>query len=121
MLQSSLLNLLSQTAAANCECGPTCCCGLECLCRPRFFAGQLLTDEDLNRLDHYIVAKNRLHNRYLHGWGVVCGLEVVCSPCSDTVTVRPGYAIGPCGEDIVVCNDQPVDVCLLIANCRDAQ
>ena len=68
------------------------CGGLECLCRPRFFAGQLLTEADLNRLDHYIVAKNKLHNRYVHGWGVACGMEVVCSACGDQVIVRPGYA-----------------------------
>ncbi len=80
--------------------------------------GQLLTDEDLTRLDHYIVAKNRLHNRYLHGTGVVCGLEVVCNPCDDTVTVRPGFAIGPCGEDIVVCRDTAVDVGDLIQGFR---
>src|SRR6266536_5719170 len=95
------------------ECAPVACpvCGgLECLCRPRFFAGQLLTDEDLKRLDHYVVAKDRLHNRYLHGPGSVCGLEVVCNPCDYTVTVRSGYAIGPCGEDIVVCRDTAVDV-----------
>ncbi len=37
-------------------------CGeLKCLCRPRFFPGQLLTEEDLNRLDRYIVEKNKLH------------------------------------------------------------
>src|SRR5213082_3499996 len=78
---------------------PVCpaCGGLQCLCRPRFFPGQLLTDEDLNRLDHYIVAKNRLHNRHVFGSGVVCGLEVVCSTCdpaSDgTVVVKPGYAL----------------------------
>src|SRR6266496_6842089 len=66
-----------------CDPRPVCpaCGGLECLCRPRFFAGQLLSEEDLNRLDHYIVEKNKLHNRYLHGWGVVCGLDVVCNPC----------------------------------------
>ena len=96
-----------------CKPGQTCD-GLECLCRPRFFAGQLLTDEDLRRLDHYVVAKNRLHNRYLHGTGSVCGLEVVCNACDDTVTVRSGYAIGPCGEDIVVCSDTAVDVGALI-------
>lgn len=93
------------------------CGGLECLCRPRFFAGQLLTDEDLNRLDHYIVAKNKLHNRYLFGWGVVCGLEVVCHPCN-MVAVRPGYALSPCGEDIIVCKETPVDVCSLINACK---
>ena len=83
--------------------------------------GQLLTDEDLRRLDHYIVAKNRLHNRYLHGTGVVCGLEVVCNPCDPTVTVRTGFAIGPCGEDIVVCNDTAVDVTQLIRDQRRAR
>src|SRR5918999_2707344 len=86
---------------------PVCpaCGGLECLCRPRFFAGQLLTDEDLNRLDAYIRGKNRLHNRMLHGWGTVNGLEVSCTPCGNTVTVSSGYALSPCGEDIVLCHD----------------
>jgi hypothetical protein len=96
------------------------CGGLECLCRPRFFAGQLLTEEDLNLLDHYIVAKNKLHNRYLFGWGVVCGLEVVCHACN-MVAVRPGYALSPCGEDIVVCKETPVDICSLINACRKGQ
>src|SRR5690349_21018508 len=79
-------NILGVLQLPDCYGRPTCdprpvcpsCGGLECLCRPRFFAGQLLTDEDLTRLDHYIQAKNRLHNRFLHGWGVACGLEVVC-------------------------------------------
>ena len=107
-----------------CDPRPVCpaCGGLECLCRPRFFAGQLLTDEDLNRLDHYIVAKNRLHNRYLVGWGVACGLEVVCSVCEpgggSNVVVRPGYALSPCGNDIVVCKEESVNVCDLINRCR---
>lgn len=95
------------------------CGGLECLCRPRFFAGQLLTEEDLNRLDHYIVAKQKLHNRYLHGWGVVCGLDVVCDDCGEgTVIVQSGYALSPCGEDVIVCGDQRVPVCELIDDCR---
>ncbi len=102
------------------------CGGLECLCRPRFFAGQLLTEDDLNRLDNYIVAKNRLHNRYLVGWGVACGLEVVCNVCgpdqtSGGVLVKPGYALSPCGNDIVVCKPEPVDVCALVNACRPAQ
>lgn len=107
-----------------CDPRPVCpaCGGLECLCRPRFFAGQLLTEEDLNRLDHYIVAKNRLHNRHLFGTGVVCGLDVVCSTCdpagNSAVVVRPGYALSPCGNDIVVCCDEVVDICDLINRCR---
>jgi len=93
------------------------CEGLECLCRPRFFSGQLLTEADLNRLDHYIVAKNRLHNRYLHGWGVACGLEVVCHPCGNQVVIKPGYALSPCGDDVVLCAEQTVDICNLISGC----
>lgn len=113
----SMSNLAPPKAPGDrCAC-PTCG-GLECLCRPRFFPGQLLTEEDLNRLDHYIVGKNRLHNRYLHGWGVVCGLEVVCHPCPGEVTVRSGYALSPCGDDIVVCKDTRVNVCDLINKCK---
>src|SRR6516165_9368460 len=102
--------------------GPSCqpcpeCGGLECLCRPRFFAGQLLTEQDLNRLENYILAKNRLHNRYLVGHGVVCGLEVKCSPCANTVSVSAGYAIDPCGNDIIVCSPDTVDICKLIKAC----
>jgi hypothetical protein len=102
-------------------CPPRCpnCGGLECLCRPRFFPGQLLTDETLNLLSRYVVEKNKLHNRYLHGWGVACGLEVTCDPCNPKqVVVRTGYALAPCGDDIVVCNDQAVNICELIDQCR---
>ena len=102
---------------------PTCTtCGmLECVCRPRFFAGQVLNADDLNRLDAYIRSKNRLHNRQLHGWGVVNGLEVMCNPCGDGVAVGCGYALSPCGEDIVVCDAVTVDVCNLISRCKDAE
>jgi hypothetical protein len=107
----------------NCDPAPVCpaCGGLECLCRPRFFAGQLLTEDDLNRLDRYIQAKNRLHNRHLHGWGVSCGLEVVCGVCEPDqrhVLVKPGYALSPCGNDIIVCKPTSVDICDLISRCR---
>lgn len=100
----------------------TCCCasctGLECLDRPRYFAGQLLTDADFTSEQDYVRAKNRLHNRYLHGSGVVCGLEVVCNACNGaTVTVQPGYAIDSCGNDIIVCEAVSLDVIQAIRDC----
>lgn len=106
------------TTAPNCA--PACAdCGLlECLCRPRFFAGQLLTEQDLNRLDAYIRGKNRLHTLQLHGYGVVNGLFVRCDPCGKGVVVGTGYAISPCGDDIVVCSDTSVDVCALVKRCQ---
>jgi hypothetical protein len=95
------------------------CGGLECLCRPRFFAGQLLSEEDLRALDHYVIEKNKLHNRYLHGWGVVCGLDVLCHECKGWLTIKQGYALDPCGNDIIVCKDYPFDVCAAINKCCD--
>lgn len=94
------------------------CENFESLCRPRFFAGQVLTDDDLNRLDRYIRQKNRLHNRFLHGWGVVCGLKVSCSPCHGMVEVSSGYALSPCGDDILVDRATSLDICALLQHCR---
>ena len=79
----------ARQAASVAACAPpqivcTTCGLLECLCRPRFFAGQMLNADDLNRLEAYIRGKNRLHNRQLHGWGVVNGLEVTCEFCNST-------------------------------------
>jgi len=99
----------------------TCCCpvcsGLQCLDRTRYFSGQLLTEADLNNDQAYWLAKNRLHNRYLSGWGVVCGMQVVCGECDGWVTVESGYAIDPCGNDVIVCGDQNFNVAQAIQQC----
>jgi hypothetical protein len=87
------------------QCGCPVCQGLRCMERPRYFAGQLLTETELNSEQEYVRAKQRLHNRYLHGSGVVCGLQVVCSDCDGWVTIKEGYAIDPCGNDVIVCAD----------------
>jgi hypothetical protein len=92
------------------NCCPTCG-GVECLERPRFFSGQLLTDKDLDAAQRYVIEKNRLHNRYLVGTGVACGLAVRCDPCCDgSVIIEPGYAIDCCGNDIVVCKEASFNV-----------
>jgi hypothetical protein len=77
----------------------------------------LITEADLNNEQSYLLAKNRLHNRFLHGWGVVCGMQVVCGECPGWVTVKTGYALDPCGNDIIVCNDQPFNVIKAIQTC----
>jgi hypothetical protein len=102
----------------------TCCCpacaDLASFERPRFFAGQLLTEAELNAEQAYVVEKNRLHNRYLHGWGIACGLRVSCLG-DECVNVEAGYALDPCGNDIVVPVDQPLNVIELIRGCRDKE
>jgi hypothetical protein len=118
-MASYTADMRTQEHTALCSC--PACLGLECLERPRYFAGQLLTEAELNSEQAYVLAKNRLHNRYLHGWGVVCGLEVVCHDCEGWVTVQSGYAIDPCGNDIIVCADHAFDVIKAIRECREAR
>jgi len=98
-----------------------CCTGLECIEKPRFFCGQLLTDLDLDAAMNYIAAKNRLHNRYLFGAGVVCGLIVQCDPCVDgSVIINPGYALDCLGNDIIFCSPYTFDVAGYL-DCRKKQ
>ncbi|MGH7491690.1 MAG: hypothetical protein ACREOO_04790 [bacterium] len=100
---------------------PTCG-GLECFERPRYFCGQLLTDKDLDGAQRYVIEKNKLHNRYLVGSGVVCGLIVSCDPKNKgIVLVEPGYAIDCCGNDIILCKIVPFDVLRYLEACRREQ
>lgn len=69
------------------------------LTRPHFYEGQVLTDLDLNALIDWVIAKRRLAG-LREGWGVVTGLGVRGD--STNVTVTPGYAVTPGGDDIVV-------------------
>lgn len=84
-------------------------CG-EQLERLRFFPRQLLTADDMRVEQEYFREKLRRHNRYLHGWGVVCGCAVEPVKGAKTWTVRvcPGYVVGPQGDDILI--DDCVDV-----------
>ena len=104
------------TGTHSCNCGCSkCreeCCELDCLVQPRFFCGQMLTDQDLTALLDWAKGKSALI-RYRHGWGVACGLEVRCAstPGSGPVIgISPGYAIDCCGNDIIVCRDATVDL-----------
>lgn len=67
-------------------------------------------------LDRLCAAKDlRHHNKHLHGWGIVCGLQVVCGPDQGNeqrknATVRRGYAIDCEGNDLLTEQDEIVDV-----------
>ncbi len=125
--------------SGSCNCaGKGCSCGggMSCGCggkgcsvceapaaaysRPQFFSGQLLTEDDLQSMVEYTVAKNRLHNRMLFGEGVACGLGVNVDPCEPKhhLVVRPGYAIDCCGNDIVVQCETTLDVVQLVRDLR---
>src|SRR5438874_3552 len=71
--------------------------------RVRFFEGQLLTAKDLADEQEYHLEKRRLHNRKLHGTGIVDGLEVaVENGIAPTIAVSPGLAIDRRGNEILV-------------------
>ncbi|MFZ5988936.1 MAG: tail fiber domain-containing protein [Bacillota bacterium] len=62
--------------------------------RMRYFDGLFLKAEDYNLDQEFNLRLQRLHNRYLHTWGIVCGLEV--EPVAGEhmkVTVSEGLAL----------------------------
>jgi hypothetical protein len=74
--------------------------------RPTYFSGQVLGVQDFQAEQQYHRGKRRLHLQALHGSGVARGLEVVVSSDGTSLTVEPGLAIDPSGNEIVI--DQPV-------------
>ncbi len=102
---------MSATVCSPCDAGA--------FSRPQFFAGQLLTEDDLDAIETYVVGKNRLHNSRLFGAGVVCGLDVTCGACDTmTIQVAPGYALDCCGNDLVLSCDREIDLRPLITALR---
>ena len=93
-------------------------CELPAVERPRYFPRQLITPEDMTMEQDYFRNRMRLHNRLLHGWGVVCGAlvtPVIGSNGNGEVTpwkvkVCPGYALGPYGDEIAIACEHEVDV-----------
>lgn len=78
---------------------------LESLERVSYFPRQLLTADDMRAEQDYFRQKLRRHNRFLHGWGVVCGLDVTAAPTAKApwrVAIDEGYALGPYGDEIFV-------------------
>jgi hypothetical protein len=75
----------------------------------KYFNRMLLTAEDMRTDQDFVLQKLRRHNRFLHGFGVVCGLDVSAAPTAEQpwrVQVNGGYALGPFGDEIFV--GQPV-------------
>ena len=92
---------------------PTCVLCGTALERVRYFSGQNITDEDMRGEQEFMLNRMRRHNRFLHGWGVVCGCEVVPMPTEKNpwqVQVCPGYAVAPQGDEIFICECETFDL-----------
>lgn len=81
--------------------------------RPNYYTGRSISADDLRAGQDYQREKQWQHNRMLHGYGVVVGLEVglETSPDGGTkVIVSPGYALDGWGREIAV--TEPLSVYL---------
>lgn len=70
--------------------------------RPMYFAGQLLTADDLTASQDVDSGLRRLHHRMLHGWGIAFGLVVTGRRGATAVTVSHGYALDCTGLELVL-------------------
>ncbi|HEV7669577.1 MAG TPA: hypothetical protein VGS22_13720 [Thermoanaerobaculia bacterium] len=96
------------------------CLNVPELKRLQYFFGQMLGPQDFRDEQSYFREKQKLHNRCLHGFGVVCGLEVVAAPAKPgcdpvpeprpRVLVRRGLAYDCAGNELVVRRDLIVDL-----------
>jgi len=79
--------------------------------RLRYFSAQVIGVDDLALEQLYHREKARRHNRLLHGWGIVRGLEVhTGTQRARTATISPGYALDRHGEEIIVSKAVSVDL-----------
>jgi hypothetical protein len=76
---------------------------LDPLKRVNYRFGLVLGVEEFLQSDTYFLAKHHLENRLLHGYGTVCGLDVIAQTSPQVeVQVTPGWAINPKGQEIFV-------------------
>lgn len=80
--------------------------------RVNYFAGRLLSADDFRAEQEYHREKSRLHNRRLHGCGVVSGLTVSLSGGTSrpAVTVKPGVGIDPAGNELELDAERSVPI-----------
>ncbi len=81
--------------------------------RVRYFPRQLITADDMRAEQDWVREKRRLHTRMLHGFGVVCGLSVLAPGPEDPprqVTICPGYAATPHGDEVAVTEPTTLDL-----------
>lgn len=75
---------------------------LQTFVRNRYFYGKLLDAENFELEQNYFNGKRWLINRLVCGYGVVCGLDVLCSGDGKGVYVTPGVALDRAGREIIV-------------------
>lgn len=71
--------------------------------RVKYSLGLVLGVDEFDQEQTYLMARDHLHQRGLHGYGTVCGLQVSMEADSPPeVLVSPGLAVNPKGQTIRV-------------------
>ena len=78
--------------------------------RPAFFPGQRLTADDLAATQQYHRELRWLHNRSLHGWGIVFGYAVTGARGERSVSLEPGYALDCLGRDLILSDGMEIAI-----------
>jgi hypothetical protein len=78
------------------------CADLKGFTQTRFFYGQRLDVHHFESEQRYVKGKLWMLNRMVHGYGVVCGLDVQPGDDHTSVVVLPGIALDKAGREIVV-------------------
>jgi hypothetical protein len=86
--------------------------------RLRYYPQQRIHADDLNDEQAYHRQKLREHNRFLHGWGVVCGCDVQPAATGGSpwrIRITPGHVLTPQGDSVTLHSELLYDVadCLL--------
>ncbi|CAB1062433.1 hypothetical protein D1BOALGB6SA_7210 [Olavius sp. associated proteobacterium Delta 1] len=80
--------------------------------RPLYFHGMLLDEKDFTVEQSYHIEKRKLINRTLHGWGIVCGLNILWKENETQIQIEilPGMALDCHGNEIWVSETVKVDL-----------
>lgn len=80
--------------------------------RVNYTHGLVLGVDDFQQEQSYHKENRRLLNRFLHGYGIVCGLLVKPTdpPSEEWVFVEPGLALDPLGREVVVSTGVQLDL-----------
>jgi hypothetical protein len=84
--------------------------------RPSFAEGQILAAADLAQLSTYPRGREERHNRFVHRWGIVTGLELETEATTDAfgndfarVFVSPGLAVDGEGRELLIVERQELN------------
>ena len=73
--------------------------------RNRYFRGKLLTVSDYQAEQRYMIARRRLTNRAMLGWGVVSGFALTVDEKQRVLRIGAGVALDRRGREVVACEE----------------